>query len=109
MFKEDKEKMTAITPQPNLSVDHLKDISAWVSFAHDLTQLLELILQTGSRIMKAKASSLLLLDQKTQKLHFAIATGKSKEAIKKFEIKIGDGIAGYVAQTGETVINSRCR
>ena len=96
--------MATISSQTNISVDHLKDISAWVSFAHDLTQLLELILQTGSGIMSAEAGSLLLLNQNTQKLHFKIATGKSRDEVKKFEIKLGEGIAGYVAQTGEPLL-----
>jgi len=32
----------------DLSIDSLKEISTWVSFAHDLNQLLELILETGT-------------------------------------------------------------
>ena len=96
--------MKSIPPHSDISIDQLKDISAWVSFAHDLNQLLELILETGARIMRAKASSLLLLDQKTKKLYFKVATGKEKETVKKFEIKLGEGIAGYVAKTGNSLL-----
>ncbi len=88
----------------DLSIDHLKDISTWVSFVHDLNQLLELIMETGTRIMRAKASSLLLLDQKTKKLYFKVTTGIKKDEIKNFEIKIGQGIVGHVVKTGEPLL-----
>ncbi len=54
--------------------------------------------------MRAKASSLLFLDLKKGKLHFKVATGIKKEEIKQFEIKLGQGIAGYVAQQGEPLL-----
>ncbi len=92
------------TADMNFSIDHLRDISAWVSHAHDLTHLLELILETGARIMRAKASSLLLLNPKTGKLQFRVATGRNREEIKKFEVKMGEGIVGNVVQTGKPLL-----
>jgi len=89
---------------PELSIHHLKDISAWVSNVHDLNRLLETILETGNRMMGAKASSLLLLDEKTNKLYFKVATGTKKEEVKQFEVKMGQGIAGYVAQKDEPLL-----
>ena len=52
------------------SIDRLKEISTWVSSVQDLDQLLELIIETATRMMDAKASSLLLLDSKTKKLYW---------------------------------------
>ncbi len=88
----------------NSSIDHINEISAWVSSVQDLDQLLELIIETATRMMDAKASSLLLLDRKTQKLYFKVATGTKGTDIKQFEIDLGQGIAGYVAQTGEPLL-----
>lgn len=82
----------------------LKAISSWGSVAFDLDQLLQLIIETSTNVMNAKASSLLLLDNKTKKLYFKIATGEKKEEIKKYEINVGEGIAGYVAETGEPLL-----
>ena len=86
------------------SIEHINEISAWVSSVQDLDQLLELIIETATRIMDAKASSLLLLDRKTQKLYFKVATGSKGTDIKQFEIDLGQGIAGHVAQTGEPLL-----
>lgn len=54
--------------------------------------------------MRAKAGSLLLLDPKTRKLYFKVATGEKKEEIKQFEIELGKGIAGQVAETGNPLL-----
>ena len=62
---------------------------------------MELITETATQMMHAKASSLLLLDPKTRRLFFKVATGEKKKEIKAFEIELGQGIAGHVAQTGE--------
>jgi Nif-specific regulatory protein len=88
----------------DISIDRLKEISTWVSSVQDLDQLLELIIETATRMMDAKASSLLLLDPKTQKLYFKVATGEKKDDVKQFEIDLGQGIAGHVAQTGESLL-----
>jgi Nif-specific regulatory protein len=86
------------------SIIRLKEISSWVSSVHDLDQLLELIIDTATEIMAAKASSLMLLDKKTKKLFFKVATGEKRQEIKAFEVKLGQGIAGYVAETGESLL-----
>jgi Nif-specific regulatory protein len=89
---------------PDVSIDRLREISTWVSSVQDLDQLLELIIETATRMMDAKASSLLLLDPKTKKLYFKVATGEKKDDVKRFEIELGQGIAGYVAETGESLL-----
>jgi Nif-specific regulatory protein len=96
--------MTPMKPHDNLSIDHLKNISQWISNIYDLNQLLELVLETGTRIMRAKASSLLLLDQKTKQLYFKVTTGDKKDEMKNFAIKLGQGIAGHVAETGQPLL-----
>lgn len=90
--------------QWDASIDRLKEISTWVSSVQDLDQLLELIIETATQMMQAKASSLLLLDQKTRKLYFKVATGEKKEEVRKYEINLGQGIAGVVAEKGEPLL-----
>ena len=96
--------MNNLSVTSDSSIDRLKEISTWVSSVQDLDQLLELIIETATRMMDAKASSLLLLDPKTQKLYFKVATGEKSTDVKQFEIDIGQGIAGYVAKTGEPLL-----
>ena len=95
----DKRKLT-----PDLQIDRLKEISTWVSSVLDVDELLELIIDTATRMTQAKASSLLLLDKKTKKLYFKVATGEKKDEVRKYELDVGKGIAGIVAETGEPLL-----
>lgn len=81
-----------------------KEISVYGSPVHNLDQFLEFTIEKAIKIMGANAGSLLLLDQEAGKLYFKIATGEKKEEVKKFEIKLGQGIAGKVAQTGKPLL-----
>ena len=85
-------------------IEHLKEISTWVASVLDLDDLLEHIINTATRMVQAKASSLLLLDQKTRKLYFKVATGEKKEEVRKYEINLGQGIGGFVAEKGEPLL-----
>jgi Nif-specific regulatory protein len=70
----------------------------------NLDEFLEFTVEKAVRIMQAKAGSLLLLDQESGDLYFKVATGEKKEELKSFKIKVGEGIAGKVAQTGEPLL-----
>ena len=88
----------------DMSLDRLKEISSWISSANDLDRLLELIIETATRAMNARAGSLLLLDPKSGKLYFQVATGAKKDQIKSYVVALGQGIAGTVAETGEPLL-----
>lgn len=92
-------------PSPNeLPIACFREISTWLHSVLDLDQLLELIIDTATRMMEAKASSLLLLDEKTKKLYFKVATGEKGKEVRQFEVSLGEGISGYVAETGEPLL-----
>jgi Nif-specific regulatory protein len=80
---------------PRVSI--LKDISPLLTSVLDTDSVLEMIIESVTRLMEAKASSLLLVNKSRNKLYFQIATGEAKEEVKKFEIDMGQGIAGHVA------------
>src|ERR1700723_137073 len=50
--------------------------------------------------------SLLMVDEQKDELYFAIAVGEAAEALKDIRLKVGEGIAGWVAKHGEQVILS---
>jgi diguanylate cyclase (GGDEF)-like protein len=45
-----------------------------------------------------------MLDESAQELHFEIAIGAGADKLKDVKLKVGEGIAGWVAQTGEPVL-----
>jgi len=93
-----------ISSSDSALIAHLKEISSWVSSVQDLDKLLELIIESAARVMQAKAASLLLVDQRSQSLYFQVATGEKRDEVKEYRIKMGQGIAGYVAQTGQSLL-----
>ena len=96
--------MTTKPSIPDTPPDRFKEISSWVSFAHDLDQHLGLILGTVSQMMRAKVVSLMLTDPATEKLYFKTAIGEIKQGNEKRVIDPGKGVAGYVAKQGESVV-----
>jgi len=69
-----------------------------------LDQVLRTIMQKVEEFLHPDTWSLLLMDEPKQELYFEIATGEGSAALKDIRIKMGQGIAGWVAQTGEVVI-----
>jgi len=70
----------------------------------DIHSLLSKIMESATRLSDAQASSLLLLDKETGELKFEVALGSKGNDVKKFTLKLGEGIAGWVAQNRKSVI-----
>ena len=69
-----------------------------------LDQVLRTIMEKINEVLRPDTWSLLLMDVDKDELYFQIATGKGAEALKDVRIKLGQGLAGWVAQTGEVVV-----
>ena len=69
-----------------------------------LDQVLRTIMEKIDEFLRPDNWSLLLLDETKQELYFELAVGKASQALKDVRIKVGQGIAGWVAQHGETVV-----
>lgn len=67
-------------------------------------QLMKDILESAARLCQGEASSLLLLNQNTGKLHFAMALGAKGAEVKKYSLKKGEGIAGWVMQHNKPLL-----
>ncbi len=62
------------------------------------------ILSIAADFLGASAGSLMLLDESGHSLKIVAALGLNKELSKSFNIKIGEGIAGKVAATGQAIV-----
>src|SRR5271169_2828631 len=69
-----------------------------------LDQVLRTIMEKINEVLRPDTWSLLLMDEEKKELYFQIATGKGAESLKDVRIKVGQGLAGWVAQTGEAVV-----
>ena len=68
------------------------------------TSLLTQILESATRLTAGEASSLLLRNEEDGKLYFEIALGPKGRDVKKFSLNPGEGIAGWVAEHGQSLI-----
>jgi len=80
----------------------LLDIGLVLGSTHQMRTLLNLSMKMAKTAMNAEASSLMLVDDETSELVFEVAEG-GKE-IKEIRLKIGEGIAGWVAEKGESLL-----
>ena len=96
--------MKTDTCEANVPIGQLKAISSWVSSVQDLDKLLRLIIESATGVVQAEAASLLLLDPKINALYFKVATGAKGDEVKDFTVKVGQGIAGHVARTGQPLL-----
>src|SRR5579859_3106779 len=69
-----------------------------------LDQVLRTIMEKIDEFLRPDNWSLLLLDEAKQELYFELAVGKASQALKDVRVKMGQGIAGWVAAHGETVV-----
>ena len=69
-----------------------------------LDQVLRTIMEKIDEFLRPDNWSLLLLDEAKQELYFELAVGTASQALKDVRVKMGQGIAGWVAAHGETVV-----
>jgi diguanylate cyclase (GGDEF)-like protein len=89
-------------PLEDLLVFHGLARSLTSSF--DLDTILRTILEHMERIVDAELWTLLMLDEVSQELYYAIAAGEKQEVLRSLRVKRGEGVAGWVLEHGETMI-----
>jgi diguanylate cyclase (GGDEF)-like protein len=89
-------------PIDDLLVFHRLARSLTSSF--DLDTILRTILEHMERFIQADLWSLLMLDEARQELYYAIAAGGEEAALRDLRVKVGEGVAGWVVEHGETLI-----
>ncbi|MBI5427736.1 MAG: SpoIIE family protein phosphatase [Nitrospinae bacterium] len=71
----------------------------------NLPNLLDSIMTIAKQVMNADASSLLLMDREKGDLYFQVALSAVGDQVKSLpRMKLGEGIAGTVAETGKALI-----
>ncbi len=70
----------------------------------DLNRVLRETIELTTVMLDAEAATLFLLDAEKEELIFAIPTGEKEEILREYRIPVGQGIAGWVVQTGQSVM-----
>ena len=82
----------------------LLSMSRLLTSSIDLPSLLKLIVSSVTELLECEASSLFLVDPTGEQLVLRVATGPVRGEIKELRLKIGEGIAGWVAEQRKSLI-----
>lgn len=72
----------------------------------ELHELLRVILNETEKIFDVEGTSILLEDKETGNLRFFIATGEKKDVLNSIQMKKGQGVCGYVYDSGEILVEN---
>ena len=82
----------------------LVDINTIINSTLNINNLLFIVMDIIKDIMQTEASSLLLYDESSEELIFKVALGEVGEELKeKYRVKMGQGVAGWVALHRESL------
>ncbi len=80
------------------------DVARALTSSLNLDQVLQTIMKKMAEYFKPETWSLLMVDDVKDELYFAIAVGEVAETLKTVRLKVGEGLAGWVAKHGESLI-----
>jgi len=84
----------------------LTDIVKTANSILEPRKVIELIMEKIQQLIPSEAWSMLMVDEEKQELLFELALGAKGREVSAFRLKMGEGIAGWVAQTGKpTIVN----
>ena len=84
----------------------LVELSVVLNSMLDLDHLLQLITATATELLDCEAASILLYDEKDQRLFFAASTGSDPEELVKIPVPLDNSLAGTIFRTNQHIILS---
>jgi diguanylate cyclase (GGDEF)-like protein len=82
----------------------LTDIVKTANSILEPRKVIELIMAKIQQLIPSEAWSMLMVDEERQELAFELALGEKGKDVSSFRVKMGEGIAGWVAQSGQPAI-----
>ncbi|MCR9142646.1 MAG: SpoIIE family protein phosphatase [bacterium] len=80
------------------------EVSNLINSSRELNEMIQAVLYSSRRVLRAQSASLFLVDEETGELYFDIVTGKEGDALKGFRIPPGQGIVGLCAREKRSIV-----
>lgn len=88
-------------------MDHLRvfhEVARALTQTLELEEILLIIMEKMAQFFGPERWSMLLVDEAAQNLYYAIAVGEDSESLKGLRVPLGEGVAGWVASTGNSLV-----
>jgi signal transduction histidine kinase len=82
----------------------LYDTSSLINSTLEPTEVISLVLKEAVRIMGATSGSLRMIDPERNVLRLEVAIGEGLDALKGMELRLGEGVTGWVAVHGKPLL-----
>ena len=82
----------------------LLEVADVVNTTLDLDTTLRRVAELVRKVIDYEIFGILLLNDKTQELHFRFSVGHARETAERLRIKVGEGVTGAAAQLREAVL-----
>jgi GAF domain-containing protein/CheY-like chemotaxis protein len=82
----------------------INEIAQTITSSLNLDEVIRSVMKGINRILRVETGSLLLIDEKTNELAFKITLQGDTEKLASYRLKMGQGIAGWVAEQGEPLL-----
>ncbi len=80
------------------------DVARALTSDLSLDSVLQTIINRIAKFFRPDNCTLMLVDEQKDELYSVIAVGDTAEILKSARLKVGEGIAGWVAKHGESII-----
>jgi len=99
----ERNRLSTVVAKRSQELETIQRIgSALASSTFDISKVLKYTMDMIREVMSVEAGSLWFM--RDDEMEIAVAFNERIKALKKFRLKIGQGIAGYVAARGEPII-----
>lgn len=88
-------------------MDHLRafhDVARTLTSSLELEEILHTIMSKMAGFFGPERWSLMMIDDTTNELYYAIAVGENQQSLKGLRVPMGEGMAGWVAATGNALV-----
>jgi len=97
--------ITPPKPDPHLQqLEKLVEVSVTINSTVNLEELLHSIIKTACEILDCEAASILLYDEKRNRLFFAAANNMSAQQMAQIPVPVDGSLAGSIFREGKAII-----
>jgi diguanylate cyclase (GGDEF)-like protein/putative nucleotidyltransferase with HDIG domain len=90
--------------QATTSTRDTMEIGKPLARAKTIKEVLDIVMYQVGRIFEPLHWSILLKDPKTEEMVFSLVVGANKKKLKGVKLRKGEGVAGHIMETGESLI-----